>query len=250
MPTNRENFLDVAFDVLPRERLVARIEAVSAASPFQYLVTPNVDHLVRLHRRGAAIPGLAEVYRHADLCVCDSKVLARLAKWRGVSLPVITGSDLTASLFDGLIREGDRIAVVGGDAAMLDDLRAKYSEVRFTQHCPPMGLMRDPAARRAAAEFIAREQARFTFICVGSPQQELIAAEASRIEGGRGMAFCVGAALEFITGRTKRAPRLARQLGLEWAHRLITDPRRLWRRYLVEGPAIFLLAFRWRKSAA
>jgi N-acetylglucosaminyldiphosphoundecaprenol N-acetyl-beta-D-mannosaminyltransferase len=250
MPTDRENFLDVAFDVLPRDRLVSRIEAVSANSPFQYLVTPNVDHLVRLHRRGADVPGLAESYRHADLCLCDSKVLARLAKWRGVSLPVITGSDLTASLFESVIREGDRIAVVGGDAAMLDDLRAKYPNVRFAQHCPPMGLMRDPAARRAAAEFIAREQARFTFICVGSPQQELIAAEASRIEGGRGMAFCVGAALEFITGRTKRAPRLARQLGLEWAHRLVTDPRRLWRRYLVEGPAIFLLAYRWRKSAA
>ena len=249
MPTDRENFLDVAFDVLPRERLVSRIEAVSSESPFQYLVTPNVDHLVRLHRRGADVPGLAEAYRRADLCVCDSKVLARLAKWRGVSLPVVPGSDLTASLFESVIKDGDRIAIVGGDGAMFDDLRARYPTVRFVQHCPPMGLMRDPAARRAAAEFIASEQARFTFICVGSPQQELIAAEASRIEGGRGMAFCVGAALEFITGRTKRAPRLARRLGLEWAHRLVTDPRRLWRRYLVEGPAIFLLAYRWRKSA-
>ena len=72
----------------------------------------------------------------------------------------------------------------------------------------------------------------------------------SRIGGGRGMAFCIGAAIEFITGQTKRAPRLARQLGLEWAHRLITNPRRLWRRYLVEGPAIFVLAYRWRRSAA
>ena len=250
MPTDRENFLDVAFDVLPRERIASQIEAVSADSPFRYLVTPNVDHLVRLHRRGTDVPGLAEAYKRADFCVCDSKVLARLAKWRGVDLPVITGSDLTASLFEGVIKDGDRIAIVGGDAAMLDDLRARYPKVRFVQHCPPMGLMRDPAARRAAAEFIAGEQARFTFICVGSPQQELIAAEASGIEGGRGMAFCVGAALEFITGRTKRAPRLARRLGLEWAHRLVTDPRRLWRRYLVEGPAIFLLAFRWRKSAA
>lgn len=250
MPTDRENFLDVAFDVLPSDRLASRIEAVSSDSPFQYLVTPNVDHLVRLHRRGADVPGLADAYRRADLCLCDSKVLARLAKWRGVSLPVITGSDLTASLLESVIRDGDRIAIVGGDAAMLDNLRARYPKVGFAQHCPPMGLTRDPAARRAAAEFIAREQARFTFICVGSPQQELIAAEASRIEGGRGMAFCVGAALEFITGRTKRAPRLARRLGLEWAHRLVTDPRRLWRRYLVEGPAIFLLAYRWRKSAA
>lgn len=250
MPTERENFLDVAFDVLPAERLVSRMEAVSSDSPFQYLVTPNVDHLVRLHRRGADVPGLADAYRRADLCICDSKVLARLAKWRRVSLPVVPGSDLTVSLFESVIREGDRIAIVGGDAAMLDALHDKYPNIRFVQHCPPMGLMRDPSARTAAAEFIAREQARFTFICVGSPQQELIAVEASRIEGGRGMAFCVGAALDFVTGQTKRAPRLARSLGLEWAHRLITDPRRLWRRYLVEGPAIFLLAYRWRKSAA
>ena len=250
MPTDRENFLDVAFDVLPPERLVPRMEEVSSGSPFQYLITPNVDHLVRLHRRGADVPGLAEAYRRANFCVCDSRVLARLAKWRGVSLPVVPGSDLTASLFQTVIREGDRIAIVGGDATMLDDLRARWPEVLFSQHCPPMGLMQNPVARRAAAEFIAREQARFTFICVGSPQQELIAAEASRIEGSRGLALCVGAALEFITGRTKRAPRLARRLGLEWAHRLVSDPRRLWRRYLVEGPAIFLLAYRWRKSAA
>ncbi len=68
--------------------------------------------------------------------------------------------------------------------------------------------------------------------------------------GSGGIAFCVGAALEFITDRQRRAPKLARRLGLEWAHRLVTNPRRLWRRYLVEGPAIFLLAYRWRKSAA
>jgi exopolysaccharide biosynthesis WecB/TagA/CpsF family protein len=70
------------------------------------------------------------------------------------------------------------------------------------------------------------------------------------IESSRGLALCVGAALDFITGTQKRAPRFARRLGLEWAHRLLTNPRRMWRRYLVEGPAIFLLAYRWRGSAA
>jgi UDP-N-acetyl-D-mannosaminuronic acid transferase (WecB/TagA/CpsF family) len=48
-----------------------------------------------------------------------------------------------------------------------------------------------------------------------------------------------------LTGRQKRAPRLARSLGLEWAHRLLSDPRRMWRRYLLEGPRIFLLTYRW-----
>ena len=250
MPTERENFLDVAFDVLPVDRLLSRIGAVSSDSAYQYLVTPNVDHIVRLHKRRADIAGLADAYRTADLCVCDSKVLVRLARWRGVELPVVPGSDLTSSLFEGIIGDGDHIAIIGGNAAMIADLKRKYPAVRFSQHCPPMGLMGDAAARTRAAQFIVDQKARFTFICVGSPQQELIAAEARRIGGGRGMAFCIGAALEFITGQTKRAPRLARQLGLEWAHRLVSDPRRLWRRYLVEGPAIFVLAYRWRRSAA
>ena len=250
MPTERENFLDVAFDVLPVDRLLSRIGAVGPDDAFQYLVTPNVDHIVRFHKSRDDIAGLVDAYRTADLCVCDSKVLARLARWRGVALPVVPGSDLTASLFDKIIEDGDHIAVVGGNAAMIDDLRRKYPAVRFSQHCPPMGLMRDAAARTEAARFIVEQKARFTFLCVGSPQQELIAAEASRIGDGRGMAFCIGAALEFITGQTKRAPRLARHLGLEWAHRLATDPRRLWRRYLIEGPAIFILAYRWRRSAA
>ena len=250
MPTERENFLDVAFDVLPVDRLLSRLGAVSPDSAFQYLVTPNVDHMVRLHKHRADIAGLADAYRTADLCVCDSKVLARLARWRGVELPVVPGSDLTSSLFERIIGDGDHVAIIGGNAAMIDDLKRKYPAVRFSQHCPPMGLMSDAAARTRAAQFIVDQKARFTFLCVGSPQQELIAAEASRIGGGRGMAFCIGAALEFITGQTKRAPRLARQLGLEWAHRLVSDPRRLWRRYLVEGPAIFVLAYRWRRSAA
>lgn len=250
MPTERENFLDVAFDVLPVDRLLSRIGAVSSSSAFQYLVTPNVDHMVRLHKSRGDIAGLADAYRTADLCVCDSKVLARLARWRGVELPVVPGSDLTAALFERIIEDGDHIAIVGGSAAMIDDLKREYPAVRFAQHCPPMGLMRNAAARTEAAQFIVEQKARFTFLCVGSPQQELIAAEASRIGGGRGMAFCIGAAIEFITGHTKRAPRLARQLGLEWAHRLVTNPRRLWRRYLVEGPAIFVLAYRWRRSAA
>jgi exopolysaccharide biosynthesis WecB/TagA/CpsF family protein len=57
--------------------------------------------------------------------------------------------------------------------------------------------------------------------------------------------MCVGAALEFLVGRQSRAPRAMRFLGLEWAHRLAMNPGRLWRRYLVEGPRIFLLTYRW-----
>lgn len=250
MPTDRETFLDVCFDVLPEDRLLERIGAVTADSPYQYLVTPNVDHIVRLHKRRGELPALDQAYREADLCICDSKVLARLAKWRGVCLPVVPGSDLTARLFDCVIQEADRIAIIGGDAEMLKDLQAAYPHVTFAQHCPPMDLMRNPAARTAAARFIAEQKPRLTLLCVGSPQQELIANEAASLESSRGIALCVGASLDFITGREKRAPQGLRKLGLEWAYRLFSNPRRMWRRYLLDGPAIFLMAYRWQKTAS
>src|SRR5437764_4874083 len=116
-------------------------------------------------------------------------------------------------MFARVIRTGDRIGIVGGDAALLGALSDKYKKIAFLQHCPPMGLRQNAAARRAAAEFIAGSGARFAFIAVGSPQQELIAAEAKAIPGATGTALCIGAALEFLTGRQKRAPRLARRLG-------------------------------------
>ena len=250
MPTKRERFLDVDFDVMPIDDLLTKVGSVEKDTPLQYVVTPNVDHMVRLHNSADEFPGLWDIYRKADLCVCDSRVLSRLARWRGLDLPVTVGTDLAELVFDRLARDGDHIVVIGGDALLLQELRTKFPHLSFAQHLPPMGLTRNPDARRAAADFIVREKPRFTFICVGSPQQEMIAAEATALPGSGGIAFCVGAALEFITNRQRRAPKLAQRMGLEWAHRLVTNPRRLWRRYLVEGPAIFVMAYRWRKSAA
>jgi exopolysaccharide biosynthesis WecB/TagA/CpsF family protein len=249
MPTKRERFLDVDFDVMPIDDLLAKVGSVEKETPLQYVVTPNVDHVVRLHNSKDEFPALAAIYRKADICICDSKVLSRLAKWRGLYLPVTVGTDLAELVFERIAREGDHIVVIGGDPLLLQGLRTKFPHLSFAQHLPPMGLTRNSDARRTAAEFIVSEKPRFTFICVGSPQQEMIAADAAALPGSGGMAFCVGAALEFITNRQKRAPKLAQRMGLEWAHRLVTNPRRLWRRYLVEGPVIFVMAFRWRKSA-
>ena len=206
--------------------------------------------MVRLHDRNSAIAGLSDLYHRADYCLCDSKILALLAKWRGVDLPVIPGSDLTARIFTDVLNPGDRIAIIGGDESTPIQLTARYPSIEIVQHIPPMGLLKNATARQAAAAFIAGQKPRFTFVCVGSPQQELIAAEAAENPGARGLALCVGASLDFLTDRQKRAPSIVRQMKLEWAHRLLTNPRRLWRRYLVEGPAIFVLAYRWRKSAA
>ena len=115
MRTERKNFLDVAFDTYSEDALVGRLQSVTAQGPYEFLVTPNVDHMVRLHDRNSAIAGLSDLYHRADYCLCDSKILALLAKWRGVDLPVIPGSDLTAKIFTDVLNPGDRIAIIGGD---------------------------------------------------------------------------------------------------------------------------------------
>jgi exopolysaccharide biosynthesis WecB/TagA/CpsF family protein len=242
MPTKRINFLDVTFDRLTFKDVTDRLRTVTPATRYRYIVTPNVDHIVRLHRE----PGLIELYKDADLCLCDSRVLKFLARLRGIRLPLVPGSDLAAALFSGVIKPGDRIAIVGSSNAFLKRLRTKFPNVEFVHHAAPMGLRRDANARRRAAIFMAAANARFTFLAVGSPQQEMIAKEAREQRDVGGVAICVGAGLEFLTGEQRRAPRWMRKLGLEWAHRLVTNPRRLWRRYLVEGVSIFPIYLRWQ----
>jgi exopolysaccharide biosynthesis WecB/TagA/CpsF family protein len=110
-----------------------------------------------------------------------------------------------------------------------------------------MALNDNPVARTAAARFAVDAGARFTLIAVGSPQQELIAAEIRDIDNGRGTGLCIGASIDFLAGREKRAPLWMQRLALEWLYRLLGNPARMWRRYLVEGPRIFLLAWRFRR---
>jgi exopolysaccharide biosynthesis WecB/TagA/CpsF family protein len=247
MPTERAEFLGLRFNLLSLEQVLERIDE-PGPRPFAYVVTPNVDHLVRFHEDAEDSSRIRAAYHGANLTLCDSRILRLLARSRGIKLPVVAGSDLTAHVFGELIKPNDRIGIVGGNAELLGRLKSRFSGVQFVQYLPPMDLRRDAAARRNAAQFIAESRARFTFIAVGSPQQELIAAEAKAIPGAIGTGFCIGAGLEFLTGLNRRAPVAIQRLGLEWAHRLFSDPVRLWRRYLLEGPRVFALTYRWASS--
>lgn len=243
--TQRADFLGLAFDARPAAEIEAWLAARTATSAFGYVVTPNVDHMVRLAEAPAEV---RQAYADADLCLCDSRVLARLATWAGVTLPVVPGSDLVAALFARVATGGDRVCLIGGGPTDADALRALHPTFEIMQHRPPMGLRTDPAAMRAAVAFAVASRARFTLLAVGSPQQELLARALAAQPDARGTALCIGASVDFLVGTQTRAPRVVRTLGVEWVWRLATSPRRLARRYLIDGPAIFPIVWRWRRA--
>ncbi len=241
------NFLHLRFSGLDLDAAIDAVAArASLRAPFCYVATPNVDHVVGL----SAEPARRPLYDAAWLLLNDSRVLANLAHRAGIVLPAAPGADLAERLFDAVIDRHEPITIIGGDDLAIEELRRRYRLTNVRWHRPPMGVKRDPNAIVRAAAFAAAQPSRFTFICVGAPQQEMIAYAICQLGGATGVGLCVGAALDFLSGRVERAPRWMRAAGLEWLHRLASEPARLWRRYLVTGPKVFSLFAAWRASMA
>lgn len=245
--TRAVSFLGFRFSGLD---LDAAVDAVSARAtldlPFAYVATPNVAHAVGLDDE----PGRWALYDAAWLTLNDSRILKRLAAKANIDLPQATGADLTERLFDTVIDRHEPVVVIGGDEKGIAELKQRYGLTDLRWHDAARNLKDNPHAVVDAAAFAARQDARFIFICVGAPQQEMIAYAIAQHAGATGVGLCVGAALEFLSGRKARAPRWMRGMGLEWLHRLASEPARLWRRYLVEGPRVFSLFATWRSSMA
>lgn len=242
------SFLGLRFDLLDEVQALAAVRTLAAGEAFAYIVTPNVDHVVRLHR-DRDDRSLWAAYEDATLLLCDSRILKALGSLSDVTLDLVTGSDLTARLLGspGDLRSA---AVIGGDDALMRDLRALYPSLTWHWHAPPQGVLRNPAAQLEIIAFVEQCPADLYFFAIGAPQSELVCARIAERGVARGVALCIGASLEFLTGEKARAPRWMQRAGLEWLFRLASEPARLWRRYLLEGPQIFLIWWRWRLSSS
>lgn len=231
----------VEFDSLDGDAARDFVLAHDHSQQFAYVVTPNVDHLARLR----AEPGLRVLYRDAALRLLDSRLLAHLLRLRGMAPPpVATGADLVAAVLPALDARTARVAVIGLDAVAMAALRRRYPAIGFLHHSPVPGFEADPALLVAARDFAIAAAADCTLLAVGSPRQEILAHAIWRTGRARGIGLCVGAAPLFAAGVQRRAPRALRAAGLEWAWRLAREPRRLGRRYLVDGPPALLAALR------
>jgi exopolysaccharide biosynthesis WecB/TagA/CpsF family protein len=237
--------------------LCTQAEAIDAViahrgAPYRYVVTPNAAHVVAAHNEPDR---LLPIYRSAWLSLCDSRIVRALARLDGLALPLVTGSDLVATLLATLSAQPrpdapQRILVVGPSYGTEAALRARYPDLTFDVLPAPADLARNAAARLAVARACMSRDWQLALLCLGCPAQETIAATLAELGRQSGVALCVGASIDFLTGARTRAPRWLQRLSLEWAYRLACEPRRLWRRYLVESPRILriFIVSRWRRA--
>ena len=142
-------FLGSRFDTGSIDEAVCKILAETRGS-FKYVVTPNVQHVVKILDNPAALQPL---YERAWRVFCDSRVLSRLARFfYGQSLPVVTGSDLTAHLIARAAELRLKIAIIGPTLAACTALNEKYPGLDVVVHTPPMGFIKSEHEIRRCVE--------------------------------------------------------------------------------------------------
>jgi N-acetylglucosaminyldiphosphoundecaprenol N-acetyl-beta-D-mannosaminyltransferase len=200
----------------------------------RFVVTPNVDHAV-IYQGHAS---LRQAYEHASLVLADGFPIVLAARLLGRHVPQrVAGSDLVPALFDAAAKRGGLSVFLLGAAPGVaqraaEKMAARWPAVRVVgTYSPPLGFERDDRQNEMILEQIAAARPDVLIVGLGAPKQELwVDAHRDRIDAAT--ALCVGATIDFLSEEKRRAPRWMRRCGLEWAHRVASEPRRLLRRYV------------------
>jgi len=200
------------------------------------VVTANLDHLVRASRE----PRYLRHVQNADLNVADGMPIVWASRLRGRPLPErVTGADLVHGLVAEAADRGRSVFLLGGNPGVAEEAGRIWSEnhpgLRVAGvHCPPMGFEKNEAAMGEIRLALESSQPDLVLVALGSPKQEYLIEDLRELLPGTWW-IGVGISFSFVTGQVRRAPIWMQRIGLEWLFRLMCEPRRLARRYLVDG---------------
>jgi len=241
--SDRVELLEMRIDRLTGEEAVRRLATSSQGG---CVLTPNLQHLREFRRS----PAVAAAYRRCELVVPDGMPLVWASRLKGKPLPGrVPGSDLIFSLSAAAAESGRSLFLLGGSPGTAeeaaDELRRRCPGLRVCgTHCPPPGFEKSPPEM---AEIEARVGAADPdLVYIGLPlEKQIVVMESLRQVVPRAWQVGLGVSFSFVAGDVRRAPAAIQRLGLEWLYRLSQEPRRLARRYLLEGiPFFFLLMAR------
>ncbi|WP_267276975.1 WecB/TagA/CpsF family glycosyltransferase [Arthrobacter sp. CDRTa11] len=173
-----------------------------------------------------------------------SPLVSQAAKLTMRKWPRLSGSDLIKPILNAAETAGLRVGFIGGTPQCHGQIREKFARdhpdlMVAGWWAPERTSLTDPIASRALAAEILEARTDILVVCLGKPRQELWISEFGHLTGAKVM-LAFGAVVDFLAGRIRRAPARVSNLGLEWAWRLALEPRRLARRYLLDGPEAYL----------
>ena len=226
--------LGIPFDHLTLAEAVRRVEAMIASSRPHYLVTANVDFLVQARQDVE----LRRILAEADLVLCDGTPLVWVSRLLGHPLPErVAGADVAPLLIEAAARKKYRIFFLGGEPEVtlqaVARLQAQYPALIIAGHYSPPFQSLLEMDHEEILRWIRPAKPDVLFVSFGCPKAEKWMAMHYRSLGVP-VTIGVGATIDFLAGKKKRAPRWMRRCGTEWIFRLLQEPRRLFRRYMTD----------------
>ena len=234
--------LGVPIDIVTRVEAINRLIGWARLRQSTYVTICNVHVVVTASRD----PAYRAVITDSDMATPDGAPVAWMLRRLGFrNQPRISGPDLMWELCERCVQECMPVFFYGSTDATLSLLKQKVSlafpGLEIAIESPPFRML-TAAEDAAAVDRINASGAGFVFVGLGCPKQEhWMAAHRGSIKA---VMIGVGAAFDFHAGTVKRAPQWMRDNGLEWLHRLLSEPGRLWKRYLVTNTLFIMGAAR------
>jgi len=211
------------------------------------LVTPNVDHLVKLQKD----QGFYEIYKQADWVICDSKIVELGLKLLGTPIKeVIPGSSFFTEYY--LYHKNDenvKIFLLGAAEGVAEKAMQRINDrigrnIIVGAHSPSFGFEKNEEECNNIISIINGTNANVLLVGVGAPKQEKWVYRYKNQLPQIDLFMPLGATIDFEAGNVKRAPKIFRQLSLEWFYRMCVDPKRLVKRYLIDDLPFFYYIFK------
>lgn len=248
MALNRQRFMNTYIDNVTLEEALIYIEDCIKQRKIGQVITPNVDQIVRIEWD----KNFAKICNESELLLVDGHPLLWIAKWYGTPFKQkICGSDLVPILCEMAAEKGYSVFFLGAAPGVAqkaaDKMKEMYKGLNVAGiYSPPLNFEKDPAEIAKMNDMLLRSKADMLFVGMGVPKQDIFIYE-NMHKYQIPMSFSIGGTIDFIAGEQKRAPKWISRIGFEWMYRLLKNPKRLAKRYLVDDRKIISLAFKYKK---
>lgn len=243
----RIKFMNTDIDNLTMAETLNEIDKLIQKKNCSYVVTPNVDHIVRLEKDEE----LQKVYKNASLILTDGKPLIWISKWYKTPIKEkISGSDLFPRVCQLAANKNYTMYLLGAAEGVADtatkNLMKKYPGLNIVgTYSPPFGFEKSKQEMNKIKTQIQDVHPDILIVGLGCPKQEKFMYYHCK-ELGVPISFGLGASIDFEAGNIKRAPKWMSNHGLEWLYRFSKEPKRLFKRYFVDDLKIIQVARKYR----